>query len=292
MKPRISIVTPSFNQARFLEQTIRSVLEQDYADLQYGVVDGGSTDGSIEIIEKYRDQLAYVHVGPDTGQSQAINRGLARADGDVVGWLNSDDTLLPGALDAVATHFEHHPADNWLIGACRALDEHGRHGRVIQPQGEFTLYGALRRRVPFNVPQPGTFWRRALIEEVGALDEAMHHCMDFDLWCRFLAAGHRPSLVDHELATYRFHSTSKSCAQPHSFWKTLIDIERRHLPRLRWRQRLQMRRLITYKRRAHALATEGPAWRQVVRRPWWIASQQVIHALFYGPTEPVTAFER
>lgn len=282
--PRITLVTPSFNQAPFLEQTIRSVIEQNYANLQYGVVDGGSTDGSIDVIACYRDSLDFVIIEPDRGQCDAINKGMRWADGDVVGYLNSDDTLLPGALHTVGEHFAKRPDEQWLIGMCRQIDEAGQRLSLLRPYGDFTLAGALLRQGGFNVPQPATFWRRSLMQQFGLFDQSLHYCMDFEMWCRFLAAGVQPSLIEQELATYRLHEASKTCSAPTGFHRALIRIEKRYAHHLPWRQRAQLRRLIGYQTRALAVAssTERP-WRQVLRRPWWLASQQVVKALILGP---------
>ncbi len=280
-KPRISLVTPSYNQAAFLETTIRSVVEQGYDNLQWGVVDGGSTDGSLEILARYRRCFDFVIVERDGGQSQAINKGLRRVEGDIVAWLNSDDTLLPGALRRVSESMGEH---DWLIGAARNIDANGNtraDDPVQRAMGEFTLAGALLRRGRFNVPQPATFFSRRLLRRVGLLDESLHHCMDFDLWCRFLAAGVKPVIVNEELATYRFHETSKSVAQRERFIEALLRIEARYEPMLRWSDRLDLRRRMGYQRRALAVrrGDTGQLWRQVLRRPWWLASQQVRRAL-------------
>ncbi|MBI1337173.1 MAG: glycosyltransferase [Phycisphaera sp.] len=281
--PRISLVTPSFNQKDFLEETLRSVLDQKYPNLQYGVVDGGSTDGSVEVLERYRDRLDYVVIEKDDGQSQAINKGLARCDGEVVGYLNSDDTLLPGALERVATVFREDPACNWLIGRCRVIDEHGQRIGAITPTGEFTLAGALVRQSRFEVPQPATFWRRSLHSHLGYLDESLHHCMDFELWCRFLANGIEPHFEFEELATYRMHAHSKSCAEQSRFIEALIRIEGWYAPNLPWVQKMTLHRMMGYQRRA--LAVQSSAGKRellakVVSKPWWLASQQVRAALF------------
>ena len=291
--PRISLVTASLNQGAFVEQTIRSVLDQGYPNLQYGIVDGGSTDGSLEIIERYRHQLDYVVIEPDEGQSQAINKGLARADGEIVGWLNSDDTLLAGALHRVGKFFYERGDANWLIGHSVQIDDRGAPGERIAPTGEFTLAGALLRSEPFNVPQPSTFWRSLLTDEAGLLDESLHHCMDFDLWCRFLAAGYRPTVIDTELATYRFHESSKTCGQEAGFIAALIDIERRYAQLLDWRQRLALRHRIGYQHRALAVRTLGRAvWRQALYRPWWFGSRQVIHCICRGEPTTDSAYHR
>jgi len=284
--PRISLVTPSFNQASYLEQTIRSVLDQGYPNLQYGIVDGGSTDGSIAIIDKYRDHLDYAIIECDRGQSDAINKGLKRADGDVVGWLNSDDVLFPGALEHVGEHFANNRSTTWLTGCCTETTADGTPLRELRPSGDFSLSGALLRTQPFNIAQPATFWRRALTDEVGLLDTTLHYCMDFDLWCRFLASGCPPTLTEHTLATYRLHETSKTCAEPAGFHRTLIEIERKYLPLLNWQDQWRLRRLIGYQTRMIAVANGiDELRRQVARRPWWFASQQVRQALREGQSQ-------
>jgi GT2 family glycosyltransferase len=282
--PTLTLVTPSFNQARFLEATIRSVLDQRYPNLEYGIIDGGSSDGSAAIIERYRKHLSFTVIGPDAGQSDAINHGLRRARGSVLGWLNSDDVLLPGALRRVGEHFAQYPACPWLIGACTEVDQEGRALRTLRPVGEFTLAGALLRPRGFNVPQPSSFWRRELTDCVGLLDPALHYCMDFELWCRFLAHGARPDIIVPELSTYRLHPHSKTCSRPEGSIAALIEIERRYLPALPGAPRRRLRRLIGYQSRALAIRTSpGRPWAQVLRRPWWLGSQQIVKALVFGP---------
>lgn len=278
--PSITLVTPSFNQARYLESTIQSVLEQQYPRLQYGIVDGGSTDGSLQIIERYRKHLDFVIIEPDRGQSDAINKGLALAQGDILGWLCSDDTLLPGALARVADHFAGHPDDPWLIGQAQRIDAEGNPLGLLQALGDFTLAGALIRQRPFNVPQPATFWRAAIWRQVGGLNPDLHHAMDFDLWCRWLALGHHPTILNQPLATYREHPQSKTCSQADRFIAALIEIEKRLAPNLPWRDRLRLYRRIGYQQRALAILRQpdrlGPL---VLRRPWWLLSQQIRRAL-------------
>src|SRR5258706_6083465 len=136
--PRISIVTPSFNQAAYVDATIRSVLDQRYPNLEYIVVDGGSTDGSVDIIRRYEDRLTYWVSEPDRGQADAINKGLARATGEIRAYLNSDDLYLPGALLRVAAEYRAHPDADIICGVCRVIDEHGR--MVGQRQGTITSF--------------------------------------------------------------------------------------------------------------------------------------------------------
>lgn len=182
--PRISIVTPSFNQGRFIEETIRSVLLQGYPNLEYFVMDGGSTDGSIKIIGKYARWLEW-ESGPDRGQSHAINKGWRRSTGDILAWLNSDDVLLPGALHEVAQHWSRNPAVGFLHGITEIVDQEG------QPTGRtwgasFELDASLRASENY-IAQQSTFISRSAIEKVGSLDETLEMSMDWDLWLRIAA---------------------------------------------------------------------------------------------------------
>jgi glycosyltransferase involved in cell wall biosynthesis len=179
---RISVVTPSFNQGKYLEATLRSVLDQGYSDLEYIVIDGGSTDGSREILDRYASRLAYVQSRPDAGQTDALIQGFARATGDVLAWLNSDDLYEPDTLHQVAAHFRREPSDRFVFGDSTWVHEDGSPSRT-------------KREIPFNrfiwlrtynyIPQPSAFWKRDLYEEVGGLDSTFNLAMDSDLWIRF-----------------------------------------------------------------------------------------------------------
>ncbi len=282
--PRITLITPSFNQADYLEETIQSVLAQSYPNLQYGVIDGGSTDGSTEIIERYRDRLDFAVIEKDGGQTEAINKGINRADGEIVGWLCSDDTLLPGALHTIGQHFAQHPKDDWIAGSCRVIDPAGKPTDAVHPGGEFTLAGVLLRsdEQPFSLPQPGVFWRRSLHNELGLLDESLHYCMDFDFWLRLIRSGRRPTLIDAELSTYRLHETSKSCAAPQGFTREHIRVEGGFARSLPLVQRLKVQRRLGYMHRNCAIhAVAGRPWGAIARRPWWLLSHQVREALLH-----------
>lgn len=280
--PRITLITPSYNQAAFLEATLRSVLDQGYPNLQYGVIDGGSTDGSRAVLERYRGRLDFLVVEPDRGQTEAINKGLRRADGDVVGWLCSDDLLLPGALRAVGEAFAHDPRTMWAAGGVRMIAASGVSLEAQRPRGDFTLSGVLRRGPdrPFELPQPGVFWRRGLHETLGLLREDLHYCMDFEWWLRLLRAGQRPTLIDGELAAYRLHEASKSVAQKAGFVREHLAVERAYAAALPIRERLAVLRRLGYVARRAAIETPGAnPWRLVARRPWWMLSGQVREAL-------------
>ena len=180
--PSISVVTPSYNQVRFLEAALRSVLDQQYPRVEYIVIDGGSTDRSAQVIRRYAAQLAYWVSEPDNGQTHALIKGFARATGDIQCWLNSDDVLEPWSLREVAEFFQNTPQARAVYGDATWIDVHGRPLK-------------LKREHAFNrfiwlydhnyIPQPSTFWRRDLYEEVGGLDPQFDLAMDADLWIRF-----------------------------------------------------------------------------------------------------------
>ncbi len=183
--PRISVVTPSFNQGQFLEETILSVLGQDYPNVEYRVMDGGSTDGSAEIIRRYADRLAFWTSQPDGGQADAINKGWADSTGEILAYLNADDRYTPGAVSAVARLFQQHPEVGIVYGSCTSNlpDKETKH--LYQPP-EFSLKRLLLENF---IPQPTVFIRRSVLDQVGFLDERLRYCLDYDLWLRCAVAG-------------------------------------------------------------------------------------------------------
>lgn len=221
--PLVSIVTPSYNQAPFLEATMRSVLEQDYPRLEYIVVDGGSTDGSREIIERYAERLAWWVSEPDLGQTDAINKGFAHAHGEILGWLNSDDTYLPGAVAEAVSFLQAHPEVGLVYGDANYIDEAGRViGRFNARQ---TSYQRLRRGGVY-IPQQAAFFRARLWRQVGPLDPSFYFAMDYDLWVRIAALApirHHPRLW----ANFRLHGEAKSIAADARCWPEMLRVHRR-----------------------------------------------------------------
>lgn len=220
MLPLVSIVTPSYNQAQFLEATIQSVLSQDYPHLEYIIVDGGSTDGSLEIIRNYADRLAWWVSEPDRGQTDAINKGFARARGEIFAWLNSDDTYEPGAVRAAVEFLMTHPEVGMVYGDANFIDEAGR---VI---GKFnarqTDYRRLRRGY-VHIPQQAAFFRASLWREVGPLDPSFYFAMDYDLWVR-IAARAPIVYVPRTWANFRLHLQGKTFIADDRCWPEMLRV--------------------------------------------------------------------
>jgi glycosyltransferase involved in cell wall biosynthesis len=208
---KVTVITPSFNQAKYLEATIRSVLLQRYAALEYFVIDGGSTDGSRDIIERYAPFLQYAVSEPDRGQAHAINKGFARASGDIVAWVNSDDYYLPGALARVVAEFEADRSLQWLYGDYLVRTE--PLGTLTPAHSEpFTLPAALLRGYS-PICQPTAFVSRELLERVGGIDESFSLAMDYDFWLRAIEHARPRYLPGTPLAVVTDHAETKSRRQ-------------------------------------------------------------------------------
>jgi len=208
--PKITVVTPSLNQAQFLEDTIRSVLSQGYPNLEYMVIDGGSNDGSVDIIRRYEHQLAYWSSRPDNGQADAINNGWQRATGDILAYINSDDTYCPDALRVVAETFARDPQLGLVYGRCHVIDDHGAVLRERRVR-DATLAEVLRWSP--SIPQPSMFVRRAAVEAVGFLRPDLHHTMDYELSLR-IGLKYKWRFIPILLANMRDHPAAKSAVDP------------------------------------------------------------------------------
>lgn len=212
--PRISIVTPSYNQAPFIERTLKSVLDQGYPNLEYIVVDGGSTDGSVEVIKKYADRLAYWVSEPDRGQAHAINKGLQRATGEWVAWQNSDDLYLPFCFEHVARAALKHPDAALIIGDMQLIDAGDhilREQRYVRP-----TYGALVAEGMVLTNQ-AAFWRRNLHTHIGWLDESLHYGFDYEWFLRLLQHDHHAVHIPKILGALRYHADTKTSLQRERF---------------------------------------------------------------------------
>ncbi|HJZ05367.1 MAG TPA: glycosyltransferase family 2 protein [Patescibacteria group bacterium] len=227
--PRITIITPSFNQGGFIGQTIESVLNQGYPNLEYIVMDGGSTDGTLDVLRSYGNWITWFSE-KDHGQSHAINKGLRMATGEVIAYLNSDDLYEPGALLKVGDFFSANPEAAWLTGRCRIVDQEGREIRKsITAYKNFWLrlnnYKVLL--VLNYISQPATFWRRNVIEIVGDFDETLRYAMDYDYSLR-VGRHFKPWMVHKYLASFRVHPASKAGSYAYAQFISDLEIANRY----------------------------------------------------------------
>jgi glycosyltransferase involved in cell wall biosynthesis len=229
LRPKLSVITPSYNQGAFIERTILSVLDQGYENLEYMIVDGGSSDQSVAIIERYADRLAWWVSEPDQGQTDALAKGLERATGDIVAFINSDDYYLPGAFDTAVGMLESGDA-SWAAGAARFVDAGDRLTEVWRPVPPSRTEGLIGGRqwwalAPWSTPQPSTFWRRELFERFGGFRLDMDYAFDTEFVLRLAYGGELPALTDRELSVRVVHAEAKS-ADPELFTaeiKSLVD---------------------------------------------------------------------
>ena len=255
--PRISIVTPSFNQGRYLEQTIRSVLDQGYPNLEYIICDGGSTDGSVEIIRKYEKQLAWWCSEKDRGQSHAINKGLERASGDLYAYINSDDYYLPGTLDRVAAAYQ--DGGKFIVGWAQYLE----------PNGDFRPYPVQQHSEPSDwlimnpIPQQSSFWATSLFKQLGPFREDLHFSFDYEYWLRIrFKGGVGPHVVHQCLAIFRLHEASKTMSAEAPFEHDDAILLREYMPYL---SRADRRIVRGAHRRRRARANRKAGWAALKR---------------------------
>lgn len=211
--PLVTIVTPSYNQVRYLERTILSVLNQDYPNIEYIVIDGGSTDGSVEIIKKYENKISYWISEPDRGQSHAINKGFQKATGEIFNWLNSDDILMPSATTIAVHYLVNNPKYGLVYADRLVIDEKDQVLACV----ELPSFNRLFFKFRSWLPQETAFFRRELWYKINGLDETLHYSMDFDLWCRFMKISkfyHIPFIMSawrqHDLAKSYIHFGSEN----------------------------------------------------------------------------------
>lgn len=210
--PRVSVITPSYNQAEFLEQTILSVLNQHYPDLEYIVVDGNSNDGSVDIIRKYEDRITWWVSEPDHGQAEAINKGFSRATGEIVAWLNSDDLYLQGAMQSAVDYLMANPSCGLVYGDVLSLGEHDLPIN-LQRFSQYDLPDLMKFRI---IGQPAVFLRGSVLQETGFLDNHFKYLLDHHLWLR-IAEKSRIAYSGKLWAAARYHAAAKNLAQARFF---------------------------------------------------------------------------
>jgi len=223
-QPLISIITPSLNQRRFIEATIDSVLSQDYPRIEYIVVDGGSTDGTLDVLAKYEGRLQWISE-PDRGQSDAINKGFRRAKGEILAWLNSDDTYLPGAVRSAVDHLVAHPDCAMVYGDGYLIDEEGRVTRRFPATEPFDLWRLVY--VVDYILQQSAFFRREAVEAVGYLDERLHWGMDWDLFIK-IGKRFRVDYLPRPMANLREHGAAKTFSGGTRRMAELVEVMHRH----------------------------------------------------------------
>ncbi len=215
----VSIITPSFNQAAYLEQTILSVLNQDYPRIEYIIIDGASTDNSVDIIRKYENKLTYWVSEKDNGQADAINKGFARATGDIIAWLNSDDYYLTGAVSSAVKIFEENPDVALVYGNMLAVDEHGKTFNTLNYK-QLTLEDLLCFQI---IGQPAVFMRRSALEKTFGLDPAFHFLLDHYLWIQIAQRG-KILHANQTWAAARYHAEAKNRAKAAEFGREAFRI--------------------------------------------------------------------
>jgi len=223
---KVSIVTPSFNQGEFIERTINSVLSQSYKNIEYIIIDGGSTDSTMRICEKYKNFIDVVISEKDRGQTDAINKGFRLASGDIVGWINSDDILYKNCVDNIVKIFEKNKKCSIAYPSIlNIIDEKDDVFRVVNkkiPNKNFLL------REDFSVIQQGSFYKKEYIELVGYLDEQIDYCMDLDLWLKLLSCGEICSYDDEAISAFRIWGGTKTVNGGNKFVSNIIDVLLRH----------------------------------------------------------------
>ena len=238
--PKLSIVTPSLNQAEFLERTMRSVLDQGYPNLEYIVIDGGSSDGSVDIIRQFEDRLAFWVSEPDGGQAQAINKGLRRASGDFIGWQNSDDIYYPDAFARFAAAVARRPDVDLVIGDINLVDARDtvvREMRYVRPTYRSLLAEGM------VLTNQAAFWRRSLHDAVGWLDESLHYGFDYEWFLRLLRATDRAAHVSALMGALRYHEDTKTSRQQAKFDEEYAAIRSGRSVSTATRRYFQLRRL-------------------------------------------------
>ncbi len=215
----VCVITPSFQQGEFIERTVRSVLDQGIDGIDYLVVDGGSTDATLDILRRYEDRLRWISE-PDDGQTDAVNKGLAATSAEIIGWLNSDDVYYPGALAAVRDYFVEHPETDVVYGKANHIDDQDA---VLEPYYS-EPWDAERLKDVCFICQPATFFRRRIVERLGPLDQRLQFCMDYEYWLRLSNGGARFAYLEKTLAGSRLYESNKTLGQRVAVHREMNDM--------------------------------------------------------------------
>jgi len=234
--PKVSIVTPSYNQGQFIQETIESVLSQSYSNIEYIVVDGGSNDGTHQILQKYKSSIDKIIIEPDNGQSDAINKGFRIATGELIGWLNSDDMLLPHTVDLLVDNYNKHPDAVIFYGDVIVFNNEGKIIRTLKPHQCLTY----RQLVNGNgmMVQPGSFYNRKIINKTGKINTEFYLMMDREFWLRMLRYGDGIH-IGKPVAKFRVHVSSKSSEPPFLYLKEFLKLEKGYPSTFFSRRKLQ-----------------------------------------------------
>ena len=294
--PRISVIMPCLNQSAFVERALCSVLDQGYENLELIVLDGGSDDGSVELIRRYESELAYFATEEDQGPADALNRGLARATGEVVGFLNGDDVYLPGALHAVARTLGPNGGASWAVGQALRIGPSDQPRGCLRAQAPKSL-AAFLADAAGTLPWPASFFRKALFTRHGRLDRRMQFAFDYEWECRLLAAGVVPVILRLALAARREYDFSRTAQNLVEQGRERLAAAQRYGEHLPLAQRYALWRQCDRRERFYALAEAEAQGRearrflapQLLRRPWWMADQALRHALLHGVEESQAA---
>ncbi len=284
-RPRISILTPCLNQASVLAQTLESVLQQGYANLEYIIMDGGSTDDSHQIIRQYEDKITHWCSGHNGGVADALNRGLSQCTGDIIAYIQPGQTYLPNTLNLVADLMSGEHAVAWLVGNRQTVDANGRktHSReTTRPAG---LVEYLCGESGY-LPHASSFWQTNLFYDYGYFALDLQACFDYEFNCRLLASGEQPQVVDMLLSSQQVTAESRQAQHQINAMTQAIEVAHRYELMLSITDRIKLIRNIGYRQRFSAIQqakmrTGASLWAKVFTKPWWLASSDIRHALIH-----------
>ncbi len=295
-RPRITVITPSLNQAEYLERTICSVLDQGYENLEYIVMDGGSVDGSVDIIEQYADDITYWQSESDNGPADAINQALDHATGEIIAILNADDLYLPMTLHRVAEHMQKDESATWVVGNCLRIGEMDEQLGQINAKRPTDLAGFIMHDTS-HLPIAATFFRRSVFEAFGRFDGELQFAWAYEMDCRLIAQGLTPTIISGVLSAHREHAHSKSAQNILRCGPEFSDSASRYADRLPFERRAVLCADIDERQQIFELAKMEMAisssrrhlWNQLLRRPWWLANARYRQTLLRGVTHPDNA---